>query len=196
MGELFGPVIGISFQEHTWLERDSDGLVIRSSCAASPGIIIRRCHILTTASVPVSPQQIVRVLAHFFLPHSSCFTLSLGFRIKYLDIMNYPQNDATPTVSVPQDTLTEILLQLRRIEHKQRDIEQNQHDTIRRLSSLTSEVRQLKGEVDDLKEEVDDLKDEVETTGMNAASGLAFKTGIVGIFAAAFDELKGEIDSS
>lgn len=110
--------------------------------------------------------------------------------------MNSPQNDASATVSVPQDTLTEILLQLRRIEHKQRDIEQNQHDTIRRLNSLTSEVRQLKEEVDDMKEEVDDLKDEVESVNMNTSSGMVFKTGIVGIFAAAFDELKAEIDSS
>lgn len=110
--------------------------------------------------------------------------------------MNYSPGGATTTVSVPQDTLTEILLQLRRIEHKQRDIEQNQHDTIRRLSSLSSEVSQLKQEVHGLKGEVDELQDEVETVGMTATTGLMFKTGIMGIFAAAFDELKQEVDSS
>ncbi|EIM81906.1 uncharacterized protein STEHIDRAFT_149661 [Stereum hirsutum FP-91666 SS1] len=47
-----------------------------------------------------------------------------------------------------------------------------------------------------MKEEVDDLKDEVESVNMNTSSGMVFKTGIVGIFAAAFDELKAEIDSS
>lgn len=104
--------------------------------------------------------------------------------------MEHPTNNhSTPTVAVPQETLTEILSQLRRIEHKQRDIEQNQHDTIRKLSSLSSEVRHLK-------EKVADMKDEVHTMSLTTTSGLALKSGMVGVFAAAFDELKGEIDSS
>lgn len=54
----------------------------------------------------------------------------------------------------------------------------------------------MKDEMDELKEEVDELKDEVTDMGLNATSGLALKAGMMGVFAKAFDELKGEIDSS